>query len=36
MNIKHFNNFMDKHPLIGAILVALGVLLVTILGVALK
>ena len=34
--MKHFNNFMDKHPLMGAILVALRALLVTILGVALK
>ncbi len=34
--MKHFNDFMDKHPLMGAVLVALGVLLVTILGVALK
>lgn len=34
--MKHFNNFMDKHPLMGAILVALSALLVTILGIALK
>ncbi len=34
--MKHFNDFMDKHPLMGAVLVALGALLVTILGVALK
>lgn len=34
--MKHFNDFMDKHPLMGAVLVALGALLVTILGVTLK
>ena len=34
--MKHFNNLMDKHPLMGATLVALGALLITILGVALK
>lgn len=34
--MKHFNDFMNKHPLMGAFLVALGALLVTILGVALK
>lgn len=34
--MKHFNDFMNKHPLMGAVLVALGALLVTILGVALK
>ena len=34
--MKHFNDFMDKHPLMGAVLVALGALWVTILGVALK
>ncbi len=34
--MKQFNNFMDKHPLIGAFLVALSALLITILGVVLK
>ena len=34
--MKHFNNLMDKHPLMGALLVALSALLITILGVALK
>lgn len=34
--MKHFNDFMNKHPLMGAVLAALGALLVTILGVALK